>query len=350
MNLKKRFEQRNPIKAAVPPASEDGLYELSEIKRNVFLESLHDISSDDLAPRPEKKKRTVSELIGMGIRSVVLIISIMVFIYSAAMIVRAVIDKQRADDLYGDIAGNIFDADLSREGEHAVALSPAAKLPSPMPDYHTGLDDSAWELEDGDSGDAYNIKFQQMKANLTFLRNQNPDIFGYIHIEGTNISYPIVKGEDNDYYLDRSYKGDYLVVGSIFADYRSNRDMLMNRNTVFYGHNIDNITWGQMFNNVTKFFDETLFHNTLIEIYTFDGIYYYKPFSIHQTIATYQYFTMHFATDEEFVTFCETMHSRSRIKNDATFTPDDKIITLSTCTNVGNGRYALHAKLVKVEN
>ena len=40
------------------------------------------------------------------------------------------------------------------------------------------------------------------------------------------------------------------------------------------------------------------------------------------------------------------MKARSRIKNNVEVGGNDRIITLSTCTNYNDGRYALHAVLV----
>ena len=34
-----------------------------------------------------------------------------------------------------------------------------------------------------------------------------PDVVGWLRIEGTVIDYPIVQGEDNDYYLHRTFRG-----------------------------------------------------------------------------------------------------------------------------------------------
>ncbi|MBE6610887.1 MAG: class B sortase [Ruminococcaceae bacterium] len=346
MNLKQIVEKfkNNNIPKTHP--SDEEIYDLSTGNRNVFLESLNELTADDLAPAPEKSGRTAGDAVSSLIRTLVLLASAVVFIFSASTLVRSFVDYKRADDLYGEIAGNIFDSDFGASGKRAVSLSPVSTQMTAMPDYYTGLSEDAWEIVDGGSNESYNIKFQQMKANLTHLKTINPDIYGYIHIEGTNISYPIVQSDDNEYYLDYAYTGDYMVVGSIFADFRVQEQLDKNRNAVFYGHNINT---GIMFNHVTKFFEEDVFNEKIIEIYTFDGIYYYKPFSIHQTVSTYQYFKMGFATNQEFVDFCEEMKSNSAIKNDTTFTGDDKIITLSTCTNVGNGRYALHAKLIKVE-
>jgi len=64
---------------------------------------------------------------------------------------------------------------------------------------------------------------------------------------------------------------------------------------------------------------------------------------------------MEFESDEDFVGFCEEMQSNSEHSKDMTFTGEDKIITLSTCTPSDDassyyvGRIALHAKLVKTE-
>lgn len=334
---------------AVPDKNRDDIYELNEINRDEdsdpFLHSLKTLTPDDIAPKPQKKKRSASDIVNDLIRRGIIIACAGVFVWSATTIVRSFVDYKRGDDLYGAIAENIFDSDLGSV-KRAVSFSLQSKQNSTLPDYYTGLtaemSDDAYEIESL----SRNVKFEQMKSNLTYLKSINPDIYGYIYIDGTKISFPIVQSDDNDYYLDHAYTGEYMIVGSIFADFRAYKNMDYNRNTVFYGHNMND---GNMFNNVMNFLDKDVFNSTLIEIYTFDGIYTYEPFAIFDTISTFQYFTMYFETDDDFVAFCEQMQSKSNFNKKMTFTGDDQIITLSTCTNVGNGRYALHAKLVNVE-
>lgn len=38
------------------------------------------------------------------------------------------------------------------------------------------------------------------------LQKENPDVVGWIEIEGTNINYPVLQGTDNSYYMTHNYK------------------------------------------------------------------------------------------------------------------------------------------------
>lgn len=85
------------------------------------------------------------------------------------------------------------------------------------------------------------------------LISQNDDIIGWIFIEGTDISYPVLCGRDNQQYLFQSYEKKYLTAGSIYIDYRCSRDFSDSR-TVVYGHNMHN---GSMFGKLDKFTRES---------------------------------------------------------------------------------------------
>lgn len=85
------------------------------------------------------------------------------------------------------------------------------------------------------------------------LISQNDDIIGWIFIEGTDISYPLLCGRDNQQYLFQSYEKKYLTAGSIYIDYRCSRDFSDSR-TVVYGHNMHN---GSMFGKLDKFTRES---------------------------------------------------------------------------------------------
>ena len=48
------------------------------------------------------------------------------------------------------------------------------------------------------------------------LQEENPDIVGWLEIEGTSINYPVLQGDDNEYYMTHNYKKQKSKNGSIF--------------------------------------------------------------------------------------------------------------------------------------
>ena len=44
-----------------------------------------------------------------------------------------------------------------------------------------------------------------LEVNFNNLKNINEDTKGWIKVEGTNINYPFVQSNDNEYYLKHSF-------------------------------------------------------------------------------------------------------------------------------------------------
>ena len=59
------------------------------------------------------------------------------------------------------------------------------------------------------------------------------------------------------------------------------------------------------------------------------------------------YIKTNFSSDEEYKEFIKTIKARSIYNFNTNVTTNDKILTLSTCTNIGQGRTVVHAKLMK---
>ena len=76
-------------------------------------------------------------------------------------------------------------------------------------------------------------------------------IIAWLSIKGTNINYPVVQGEDNAYFLNRNYKGEYATAGSLFLDYRNSKDF-SDVFSIIYGHRMGN---GEMFSDIHRFKD-----------------------------------------------------------------------------------------------
>lgn len=81
------------------------------------------------------------------------------------------------------------------------------------------------------------------------LQTENPDVVGWILIPETDISYPLLQAENNEYYLKHAWDNQKNSCGSIFYDYRSNPS---DWNSVIYGHNMRN---GSMFAQLHKYKD-----------------------------------------------------------------------------------------------
>ena len=79
--------------------------------------------------------------------------------------------------------------------------------------------------------------------DLPALQQVNSDVIGWIAIPGTEISYPLVQGTDNDYYLTHTWNQNSSAVGAIFMDCRCSADF-SGFNTIVYGHRMNN---GSMF-------------------------------------------------------------------------------------------------------
>lgn len=72
-------------------------------------------------------------------------------------------------------------------------------------------------------------------VDFASLQEINPDIVGWIYIEGTEINYPVVQGNDNQYYLKHLFSGEWNGSGCIFLDSR-NRVDFSDRHSIIYGH------------------------------------------------------------------------------------------------------------------
>lgn len=102
------------------------------------------------------------------------------------------------------------------------------------------------------------------------LYRQNPDMIGWLRIDGTDIDLPVVQTPgDNEYYLRRGFDGLYSTGGTLFLDERCSIDAENpTANWLIYGHNMAD---GSMFGELTRYRDEDFYkeHPT----FTFDTIF-----------------------------------------------------------------------------
>lgn len=175
------------------------------------------------------------------------------------------------------------------------------------------------------------------ELDFNYLNNINSDTVGYLTIDELGINYPVVKTTDNDYYLSHSFDKSKNVGGWIFMDYRNTS--MNDKNTIIYGHNMKD---GSMFGKLKQ-----LRNSDIDTIYYYDenGKTIFKIISMYEVDEESYYITTDFS-DNEYLEFLNTIKSRS-IKN-INYNPslEDKILTLSTCSNSGK-RFVVHAALLR---
>ncbi len=318
--------------------------------RNVFVQSLEHVTADDLGAPPKKKKKDPVDVIIELFRKAIFWAAVVAFFVSGYQIVAKLYSYHQADKIYGDFE-NIFDQTDRREDlvTHAIRSSAMSTL-TPVNGTKEESDTNATAGYDTQ----FNEKLMIVQGQLQLLRNENKDVIGWIEMPGdTKINYPVVQGEDNDYYLHYAYNGAYNPAGSIYLDYRNSVSVSTNRHTVIYGHNME--SGSPMFANLLHFQDESYWkNNRCIHIYTDEAMYTYEVFAAYETspqIASVENHSwrMNFNKDEKvFLQWVDSVRARSDISPKVAIEGNSRILTLSTCMNVNENRYVVHAVLTEV--
>lgn len=107
------------------------------------------------------------------------------------------------------------------------------------------------EKVNGQQDDPTESEAEEKTIDFEELRKINEDIVAWIQIPGIDVDYPVVHGEDNEYYLHHTFQKEANKAGSIFLDYRNRADFTEQR-VIIYGHNMKD---GSMFSNLKKYQD-----------------------------------------------------------------------------------------------
>lgn len=251
-----------------------------------------------------KKRR-----MGAG-RIIVLVICILVFIFSASLVVKHFVEIKKNQDYYEQI--------------QELVTEPSEQTP----DY-----DSVVKV--------------------------NTDTIGWIKVPNTNIDYPVVQYVNNDYYLNHDFDKQYNYRGAIFLDYRNNPTDL-DANTIIYGHNCYDKT---MFSELDQYEKIDFYKKTpVFEFNTLTKCYKWKIYAAFITNADpsedngYVFnYIYPYMDGENFNGFIEEVNKRRLYVTDVDITDDDKMLVLSTCVRTldtvnkyGKTTYRADARLVIV--
>ena len=176
------------------------------------------------------------------------------------------------------------------------------------------------------------------------LKKLNTNVVGWVIVDSTNVNYPVLKTDNNDYYLNHSFYNNYTSSGWIFMDYRNNVSS-DDYNTIIYGHNLTNKT---AFGSLSNLFTEKWFRNSShrIILLTESGKYTYEIFSVYYSDAEVYYLKTNFGSLDEYNEFLVSLKNRSKFDFGINLDENERILTLSTCTDDNLGRKVIHARLV----
>lgn len=179
------------------------------------------------------------------------------------------------------------------------------------------------------------------------LMDINEDYVGWIKIKDTKINYPVVKTDNNVFYLNHNFNKEKDKSGSIFMDYQ-NSDGRFDKNIIIYGHNMKD---SSMFGGLKKFQDLQYIEEHPFITLDFRGITYeWEIFAVYTSKDT-SWMRTSFVFLNEFEEFLSTIKSRSTYNNfGINVNSKDHVLTLSTCTNIrSDERIIVHAKLITKE-
>ena len=193
-------------------------------------------------------------------------------------------------------------------------------------------------LENGE--EIYEFKAEDYNKLLSI----NPEFKAWISINDTEINYPLVKTDNNEFYLTHNFKKEENAGGAVFIA-SNNIEPFSDKNTILHGHHMKD---GSMFADLEKYKDESFAKAHPIYISTRDKVLKYEVFTVFIEKADNGSYQNSFASNDEYVNYINKLKGKSLFDLEAgNFTQEDKIITLSTCDyDVDDGRLLVCGRLV----
>ena len=202
--------------------------------------------------------------------------------------------------------------------------------------------------DDQDNPYWYYITFPLIDVDINKLKELNNDTVGWINVNNTNVNYPFVHTDNNDYYLNHSFDKGYNEAGWLFLDFRNDTNF-SDRNNIIYAHSRLDKT---MFGSLSKVFRSDWYNdkdNHIIRLSLENENTLWQIFSVYKIKTETYYITTNFNSDNEYMDFLDTIKNRSLYNFGVNLSKDDKILTLSTCYS-DTERTVVHARLIKRSN
>lgn len=266
------------------------------------------------------------------LEKVIIVIASLAAMTAAFMIFKTARDYKAASDEYDS---------LRQYASEEVSTTDTAEKVSDIKPIELEEAEERKELKSNENRE----DFPEMEVDFKALREKNPDTVGWLYVGSCGISYPIVQGEDNDYYMNHTFEGTVNSSGAIIMDYRDDK-YLKDWNTFIYGHNMKN---GSMFGSLKKLLnDETLYDtDPYIYVYLPGYIYRYKIFSYYKDKPDSK---MYWTADtlQEYRQYIRDALSLSVRDLGVETSEENNMVTLVTCSGSGAGkmRFFVHGEFI----
>jgi len=178
------------------------------------------------------------------------------------------------------------------------------------------------------------------------LTEMNEDYLFWLYAPGTQIDYPVVQDEGNDYYLNHLFNKERNAAGTLFADYR-NQPQLLDPNTVVYGHHMRN---DSMFGTLTDYEDQEYYEaNPVMLVFHEEEIALLEVFACYTTDSGDHCYQLAISGEENMNYFVRKAKEKSDVNCAVEVTHEDRIVTLSTCAyDFENARYVVLTRVKSV--
>ena len=256
------------------------------------------------------------------VRKILIVMLALVFLGSLAMFLHQQQTYRAGEDIYTQA--------------EQLALRPSAPLetlPPSVPPEQSPLPPAASAPTEEQGADTSAVSGSSLESlSIAALQQVNPHVAGWIRIPDTALSYPLVQGTDNDFYLNHAWDGTPTAVGSIFMDHRCAAD-LTDFHTVIYGHRMRD---GSMFNCLRHYRSLSYRQeHPMLYIKTGDQVRQYTVFAAYEAPVRSPVYALTAQDDAAKQALIDFALEHSVIDTGVRPTVNDRIVTLSTCT--GNG-------------
>ncbi|MBE5957483.1 MAG: sortase [Lachnospiraceae bacterium] len=174
-----------------------------------------------------------------------------------------------------------------------------------------------------------------MLLKFSKLYEYNSDIRGWLHIDGTNVDYPVLQAiNGSDFYLTHDFEGNKDKNGSLYIDGNTH---ISSKNLVIHGHNMKST--GMMFHELEKY--NNISYYLKHPYFTFDTLFDESKWIIisimklpgdFSTAGGFNYIKSSFNNSDEYLNFLYEIKLRSIYNIPITVNERDSLVMLSTCS------------------